>query len=180
MIGPIIVALALFGSTAALTDEQITALTLDKVIILYACVGALFIGAAALFYFSKTVPAGILIEKTEKANKALYTLLIITGLLIIMFAPVFNSYRTEVAEADKHAMETYRMKWLFGALAVVVVGLIVSYLSAKKNATGWGAMQYPQLILGMLGIFMYVGVEVTIVSNLANFKSSLLMLDAWL
>jgi FHS family L-fucose permease-like MFS transporter len=168
MIGPIIVALALFGSTAALTNEQISALSLDKVIIMYACVGGLFVAAAALFYFSKKVPDGILIEKTEKANKALYTLLIITGLLIIMFAPVFNSYKTVVEEADKHAMETYRMKWLFGALAVVVGGLMISYLSAKSKPEGWGAMKYPQLILGMLGIFMYVGVEVTIVSNLSE------------
>src|SRR5215207_8032189 len=52
MIGPIVVALALFASTAALTEQQIAALTLDKVIILYACVGVLFIFAAALFYFS--------------------------------------------------------------------------------------------------------------------------------
>src|SRR5215210_1557795 len=123
MIGPIIVALALFGSTAALSDEQIAALTLDKVIILYACVGVLFIFAAALFYFSKKVPSGILIEKTEKANKALYTLLILTGLLIITFAPVFTSYKTDLTNAApevKHDMETYRMKWLLGAFAVVV------------------------------------------------------------
>ncbi|MBP6432541.1 MAG: MFS transporter, partial [Ferruginibacter sp.] len=32
----------------------------------------------------------------------------------------------------------------------------------------WGAMQYPQLVLGMLGIFCYVGVEVTIGSNLGE------------
>jgi FHS family L-fucose permease-like MFS transporter len=171
MIGPIIVALALFGSTAALSEEQIAALTLDKVIVLYACVGALFIGAAALFYFSKKVPSGILIEKTEKANKALYTLLIMTGLLIIMFAPVFNSYKTDLTNATadvKHSMETYRMKWLFGALAVVVFGLLASYMSAKKNPEGWGAMQYPQLVLGMLALFVYVGAEVTIVSNLSE------------
>ena len=30
-----------------------------------------------------------------------------------------------------------------------------------KNAAGWGAMKYPQLILGML-VFVYVGVEVAI------------------
>ena len=29
-------------------------------------------------------------------------------------------------------------------------------------------MKYPQLVLGMLGIFVYVGVEVTIVSNLSE------------
>ena len=31
-----------------------------------------------------------------------------------------------------------------------------------------GAMQYPQLILGMLAIFTYVGVEVTIQTNLGE------------
>ena len=55
-IGPIVVALALFGSAAAITDEQIKQLSLDKVIILYTAVGGLFIAAAALFHFSKKVP----------------------------------------------------------------------------------------------------------------------------
>ncbi len=171
MIGPIVVSLALFGSTAALTDEKIASLSLSKVILLYAGVGALFLGAAALFFFSKKVPSGISDESTEKANKALYSLLIITGLLIIMFVPVFNSYKTDLTNATaevKHEMETYRMKWLFGALAVVVLGLLFSNMSAKKNPDGWGAMKYPQLVLGMLGIFVYVGVEVTIGSNLGE------------
>ena len=60
------------------------------------------------------------------------------------------------------------MKWLLGALAVVVVALLLSNLSARKKPEGWGAMRYPQLVLGMLGIFVYVGVEVTIVSNLSE------------
>lgn len=170
-IGPIVIALALFGTTAALTDDKIKSLSLDKVVILYACVGCLFVAAAALFYFSKKVPSGISIEKTENANKALYSLLIITGLLIIMFVPVFNSYKTDLTNAsaaERHAMETYRMKFLFGALAVVVLGLLISNLSANKNPEGWGAMKYPQLVLGMLAIFVYVGVEVTIGSNLSE------------
>ena len=170
-IGPLVVALALFGSTAAITDEQIRSLDLDKVIILYSCVGALFLGAAALFFFSKKVPSGISTEKTEKANKALIALLIITGLLIVVFIPVFDSYKTDPAtlsDIQKHELETYRMKWLFGALAIVVVGLLVSNMSARKKPEGWGAMKYPQLVLGMLGIFTYVGVEVTIGSNLGE------------
>lgn len=170
-IGPLVVAFALFGTTAAITDEKIASLELDKVIILYSFVGALFIGAAALFYFSKKVPSGISTERTEKANKALYSLLIITGLLIIMFVPVFDSYKTDPAsltDIQKHDLETYRLKWLFGALAVVVLGLIISNISARKNSAGWGAMQYPQLVLGMLAIFVYVGVEVTVVSNLGE------------
>jgi MFS transporter, FHS family, L-fucose permease len=170
-IGPLVVALALFGTTAAITDEKIAALSLSKVIILYSCVGALFIGASALFYFSKKVPSGILLEKTEKANKALYTLIIMTVILIALFVPVFDSYKTDLTNAsadEKHAMEAYRLKWLIGALAVVVLGLVLSLASAKKKPAGWGAMQYPQLILGMLAIFVYVGVEVAIGSNLGE------------
>src|SRR5258705_1131884 len=167
-IGPIVVAFALFGTTAAITDEKIASLSLSKVVILYTGVGLLFIAAAALFFFSKKVPPGISAEKTENANKALYSLIIMTGLLIIMFVPVFNSYKTDPAtlsDVEKHALETYRMKWLLGALAIVVITLLISNVAARKKPDGWGAMKYPQLVLGMLGIFVYVGVEVTIVSN---------------
>jgi len=174
MIGPLVVAFALFGTTAAITDQQIAGLSLSKVIVLYSGVGILFIAAAALFHFSKKVPHGISTEKTEKANKALYSLLIMTGLLIIMFVPVFNSYKvdlTNASDAERISMETYRVKWLFGALAVVVLGLLISNLSARKNPEGWGAMKYPQLVLGMLALFLYVGTEVTIVSNISDLLS---------
>lgn len=167
-IGPIIVAIALFGSTAAITDEQIASLGLDKVIILYSAVGLLFLSAAALFYFSKNVPGGTTTEKAEKATKAFWALVIMTVLLIAMFAPVFQSYTNDITQLSKEALndlETYRLGWLVGALAVVVVSLLVIKSRASKKPEGWGAMQYPQLVLGMLAIFVYVGVEVAIVSN---------------
>jgi FHS family L-fucose permease-like MFS transporter len=210
MIGPIVVAFALFGTAEALTDEKIQSLSLDKVIILYAFVGALFIGAAALFNFSKKVPSGISTERTEKANKALYLLIAMTILLVIAFVPVFSSYKSdeavrivaleneigpmskqlenaatldagtrqsleagvasrnqEIAEL-RHPLEQKRMYWLFGAMAIVVIGLLLSNSVARKNPEGWGAMKYPQLVLGMLAIFVYVGVEVTIGSNLGE------------
>ena len=65
-IGPIVVALALFGTAASITDEQIKLLELNKVVILYICVGLLFVGAAALFYFSKKVPSGVSEEPIER------------------------------------------------------------------------------------------------------------------
>ncbi len=251
-IGPLVVALALFGTTAAITDEKIASLSLSKVIVLYTAVGALFLAAAALFFFSKKVPSGILLEKTEKANKALTNLLIMTGLLIAMFVPVFSSYKSKEAlqltaieseikaenravdsllkisippnstdtafsknflkkdstivasqldslektygadaailaslnkvratnkiineknnefTALKHPLEKYRLYWLLGALAFVVLILLLSNARAKRKPDGWGAMQYPQLVLGMLGIFTYVGVEVAIGSNLGE------------
>src|SRR5204862_3809619 len=61
-----------------------------------------------------------------------------------------------------------RIEWLFGSLAIVGLSLLISNMSARKNPNGWGAMRYPQLVLGMLGIFVYVGVEVTIVSNFSE------------
>lgn len=170
-IGPLIVAFALFGTAAAVSEEDIVGLPLDKVIYLYACVGLLFIAASALFYFSKKVPVGISDEPMEKANKAIVTLVIITLLLCICFIPVFKTYQVETASYTAEALaklELYRMYWLIGALLAVVGGLMVSYFLSKKKSAGWGAMQYPQVILGMLAIFTYVGVEVAIGSNLGE------------
>ncbi len=166
MIGPIIVALALFGTTIA-KDDQINSLGLDKVTILYACVGALFLLAAGLFFFSKKLPAGKYETQSEQSPKALMALGIMTLLLIGVFVPVFRSYMVETNDpAVLESIQTERFRWLVGGLISIVGVLLVSLLSARKNTTGWGAMQYPQLILGMLAIFTYVGVEVTIQSNM--------------
>lgn len=206
-IGPLVVALALFG-TASVSEEDIHSLGLDKVILLYICVGLLFVGIAALFGFSKKLPSGKNEEKTEGASKALRSLLIITGLLIVCFAPVFSSYKSEEAfqilnkeeqikkletlvsnsntiailENDiiklREPLEQERMVWLSLGLAVVVIGLFFSLSRSKKKPNGWGAMQYPQLILGMLAIFIYVGVEVAVGSNLGEYLKHQMNLNA--
>jgi FHS family L-fucose permease-like MFS transporter len=170
-IGPIVVALALFGTAKSVSDEQIKLLELNKVVLLYSGVGLLFIAAAALFYFSKKVPSGTSNEIIEKANKALWTLVIMTVLLAACFVPIFKTYQIDTTTFDTiqfEKLEQYRMNWLLGALVVVVGGILFSYFSAQKKAEGWGAMQYPQLVLGMLAIFTYVGVEVAIGSNLGE------------
>ena len=170
-IGPIVVALALFGTAASVSDEQIKALELSKVVILYVGVGLLFIAAAGLFFFSKKVPSGVSDEPIEKANKALISLVMMTILLAACFVPIFKTYQIDTTAYDSMQMqgiEQHRMYWLFGALAIVVGGILFSYTSAQKKAEGWGAMQYPQLVLGMLAIFTYVGVEVAIGSNLGG------------
>lgn len=231
-IGPLIVALALFGTASAISDDMIKALSLTKVIILYACVGALFLGVAALFGFSKKVPAGKIgleettsnesddienelidskittEENTSSAKKALSSLVIITLLVGMCFVPVFSSYKSNAAKdlvqlsADleqvsldengkkietlsvqqkdtekaitkeidtiRKPLEQNRMMWLSGGLVVIVGGLLTVFFLGKKQKKGWGAMQYPQLTLGMLAIFVYVGVEVAIGSNLGE------------
>ncbi|MCQ9637497.1 MFS transporter [Chryseobacterium sp. WG23] len=210
-IGPIIVGLALFGTTATVDDDQIKHLALDKVILLYTAVGALFLIAAGIFYFSKKLPDGISTEPMEKAGKARKTLVVMTILVILFFIPVFSSYNSAEAknieilgneitvldqtleketdaakitavkkqitdkkteqETIKHPLEKKRMLYLGGALLAVVVSLLFANNSAKKNSEGWGAMKYPQLLLGMIAILAYVGVEVAIGSNLGELLS---------
>lgn len=196
-IGPLVIGYALFGTFEKVDDSLIQSLPLTKVEYLYIGVGLLFIIAAALFYFSKKVPSGISNEPIEKANKAMITLVIMTVLLLCMFVPVFLSYKSDEAikildlqkliaadptsglvdhytqqlKAYSVPLEQNRMLWLSGALLVIIVGLLFANFSAKKNPEGWGAMRYPQLVLGMLALFLYVGVEVAIGSNLGELLS---------
>ncbi len=193
-IGPLVIGFALFGSFEPISDSVIASLPLNKVVYLYIIVGLLFVLAAGLFHFSKKVPAGINNEPMESANKAKNTLIIMTVLLLLMFVPVFLSYKSDDAlhiEALQsqlndatdaglitslqaqikdllHPLEITRMAWLVGALIAVIGGLLFAYNKATKNPEGWGAMRYPQLVLGMLGLFIYVGVEVAIGSNLGE------------
>ncbi|RKF35194.1 glucose transporter [Sphingobacterium siyangense] len=193
-IGPLVIGFSLFGTFEPISDSEIANLPLNKVVYLYIGVGLLFLLAAALFNFSKKVPAGISDEPMEKANKALRTLIIMTVLLFGMFTPVFLSYKSDLAlqveqlhkqvssltdqvQIDQlklhikevaKPLEMQRMLWLAGALVVVIGGLLFSNKSAQKNPEGWGAMKYPQLALGMLALFIYVGIEVAIGSNLGE------------
>jgi FHS family L-fucose permease-like MFS transporter len=165
-IGPIVVALALFGATKA-SDAQINALGLDKVTVLYACVGGLFLLAAAVFFFSRKLPNGRYATDAEKSPKALAALIIMTVLLCGVFIAVFRTYLvTSTDPAVMQATEMTRIQWLLGGLVVIVGTLLLSLSMAKSKGDGWGAMKYPQLVLGMLAIFTYVGVEVSIQSNL--------------
>lgn len=170
MIGPIVVAMALFGTAKAaeVDDEAIKTLGLGSVTILYMGVAALFVLSATLFFTSKSVPDGKIDEPVEKSSSALNTLLVMTVLLVLCFTPIFLTYRDKIEESKKFGMEMYRMALLLAALSAVVLPLLFANWKASSNKENWGAMQYPQLVLGMLAIFVYVGVEVAIGSNLAE------------
>ncbi|MFX5521742.1 hypothetical protein ABTD78_20995, partial [Acinetobacter baumannii] len=64
-----------------------------------------------------------------------------------------------------HFSEISKLTLLLLSLISVVGVLFYSNSMANKNSEGWGAMKYQQLIYGMIGIFVYVGVEVTIDNN---------------
>ena len=165
-IGPIVVALILFGSTpksgselnAMITNGEISLSTIQM---LYLAVGGLFLAAAALFYFSKKLPQGKDDSEFLKAPKAQKALLFMTVVLVGCFYLIFDQYKGEPNN------ETI-LNLTILSLVTVVGTLLVSNKLADKDKDSWGAMQYPQLVLGMLAIFTYVGVEVTIQSNLGE------------
>ena len=173
-IGPILVSLALFGTAASANinlEEEIANrnITLTVVQYLYIGVGILFLLAAGLFYFSKNLPDGKQESSFLGASKAMTSLISITIILILIFYQVFRQY---VGLGDGESLtsesESLILNLSLLALVVVVGGLLLSNLLARKDLNGWGAMQYPQLVLGMLAIFTYVGVEVSIQSNLGE------------
>ncbi|WP_353160733.1 MFS transporter [Myroides odoratus] len=207
-IGPLLMAYALYGSTKTLTDDQIQHLSLDSMTLLYGAVGGLFLLAALLFFFSKKIPDSKSSAEIKPAKKAMVLLVSMTVLLVAVFIPVFNTYKSEaylrvsalqkqqetlihslkveqneeVKIADEVTLtnlkqeiketltpiENKRIYLLGGALLIIVGSIAFAYFTSQRNKEGWGAMQYPQLLLGMLAIFAYVGVEVGIGSNLGE------------
>jgi len=172
-VGPIVVSIALFGVSAGVNIEEFAQKpdSLDSMRILYVFVGGLFLLAAALFHFSKKLPAGKSDSSFETANKAMKTLIAITVILVAIFAYIFSRY--EEPEFIARFIENKEKDYLglgltVSTLLVVVIGLFFANTTAQKNPEGWGAMKYPQLVLGMLALFAYVGVEVTIGSNLGE------------
>ncbi|WP_205195165.1 MFS transporter [Chitinophaga sp. Cy-1792] len=147
-IGPIIVSMLLFGGTKG---EGAGGTDISKINALYIMLIVLFLVAAAIFAFVKmpeNKDDGEVFETSPKATKAiigisLMFVLILLGLWLKVELPLF----------------------ITGIVGIIGI-LFVAQLSSQKNPEGWGAMKYPQLTLGMLAIFIYVGVEVTIASNL--------------
>ena len=163
-IGPLAVAFIIFGTLSGEGTAEFS-----KMQGLYLGVAALFILCAAVFYFSKSLPDGITTEPFESANKAMNLLISLTAIIFLCFGWVFYTY----AESYNYTgtveyLEYKRLAAIMTSLIAVVACIYYSYVKSSSNPKGWGALQYPQLALGMLAIFTYVGVEVTIQSNLGE------------
>ncbi len=146
-LGPIIVSFFLFGSVGG-DHKNVTVTNINT---LYLIVAGVFAAVAIFFAISK-LPDGKNDEKFEKANKAASSLLIMT---LLIGAIIVIGQLTDIP----------KLTLLIITMVSVVGVLFYSNGSAVKNSDGWGAMKYQQLIYGMIGIFVYVGVEVTIDNN---------------
>lgn len=149
LVGPLAVSFLLFGDAKGDHVADIS-----KIQELYFFLSGLFIVAALVFAFAK-LPKTTSNEKLEKSPKALTSLLIIGVLFLpILFADLVH----EITGIQKGFI-------IIASLVMILAVLFSSLISAQKNASGWGAMSYPQLTLGMIAIFIYVGVEVSIDNN---------------
>ncbi|HTS45047.1 MAG TPA: MFS transporter [Puia sp.] len=146
-LGPIIVSLFLFG-TPSKGNAVITVTNINN---FWMIIAAVFAAVALFFTFSK-LPEGKDDAKFEASRKASTSLIMMTALIILI---IIVGQLTDIGKLPLTAV----------SILVVVGILFISYGNASKNSEGWGAMKYQQLILGMLGIFLYVGVEVTIDNN---------------
>ncbi|MET6995758.1 MFS transporter [Chitinophaga defluvii] len=146
-IGPIIVSMLLFGST---TGGDVTHTDISKINTLYILLIILFLVAAAIFSFSK-MPKSTEDEAFEKSDKASRTLVAISALFVLIIIGI----------VIKNELPFF----LVGIIGIFLV-LFNAKIASQKDGHGWGAMKYPQLILGMIAIFVYVGVEVSASSNM--------------
>ena len=152
LMGPVIVSLVLFGSA---NDAVPKVVEISSINTLYYALAGLFL-LVAVFYAVTTLPKVTSDEKIEASPKSNGPLVVmILGFLMVLAAQPLSAL-TGIQEAN----------FVYSSLVIIIGPLIYAYLKKKENLNQWGAMQYPQLILGMIALFTYVGVEVTIQSNL--------------
>ncbi len=171
-VGPIIFALALLGTTH-LDESLIKGLSLSTVQWLYIFIGFAFLAAALLFKFSKKLPNERSDAAIDNEVKATSIMSLISIILVVVLAFIFiQNTGGPVSKTSKTGL--YLLLTGIGAL---VIGLLTANTLAKKNGNGWGALKYPQLVLGMIAIFAYVGTEVTIQSNLGEYVKHIDFMD---
>lgn len=146
-IGPLIISVLLFGTASSSSASSTDISGVNKV---YFLLAALFLGVAILFAVAK-MPEVTSREHFEKTRKASRAMLIITGFFLLIVIGIVTSYRLPL--------------FVLGIIGILAV-LLYSNKAARQQGDGWGAMKYPQLAMGMIAIFVYVGTEVTIQSNM--------------
>lgn len=105
---------------------------------------------------------------------------------VVVSLAIFGSADESLVKqaAEQASLEDVKMPYLILGLAFILVALIFRFakLPAVKNdekiEKGFGALKYPQLVLGMIAIFVYVGVEVSIASNLGEYLNQKEGLDS--
>lgn len=160
-IGPALVSYAIFGSIAK--DAAANA-SIEDVKIPYLILGVLF-ALMALFFWVSKLPRIKNDEDVQVSN-------IVIGLplaFLVLCVGVAVAFSIEIA-----------ITFTFLLMCVLMVGYMIYSLAGKSGAVqnAGSVLSYPQAVLGMTAIFVYVGVEVTIGSNLGEYLKETENLDS--
>jgi FHS family L-fucose permease-like MFS transporter len=162
-IGPILVSVLLFGKAIASGTDKESA-PISSINTLYIILAIAFAIASIILYFTK-MPKLQIEEETDSTMKVLKSPLhFIMGIIIVLILIFAYSAITDYTSGSKNYL------FLVGIgifLLFVLVTLGLQYQSIKKQKR-FEEKKYPQVLLGMLAIFVYVGVEVSIQSNLGS------------
>lgn len=102
------------------------------------------------------------------------------GPLIVSFA-IFGSASSATTEMS---IESVKIPYLVLGAAFLIVAILLKFSSlpdkpqaiveveGEANVSRSSSLKYPQLVLGMIAIFVYVGVEVSTASNLPAYMES--------
>lgn len=163
-IGPALVSYAIFGS---ISSDAAAAAGIEDVKVPYLILGALFLLMALFFKLSK-LPR-ITNDDEVKVNGSVIAVPILLFGFGVIVALIFSIETAILA--------------IFGVMVVILVGYLL-YTLTQLSKPGIDSkprdsvFAYPQAILGMLAIFVYVGVEVTIGSNLGEYLKETQGLDS--
>ena len=159
-IGPILVSVLLFGK--AIAADSLSA-SISSITILYIILAIAFGLAAVILYFTK-IPK-LHIEEEGTTMKVLKTpLQVICGflfLVIVLF--LYSATNAYLSDSSSYLF----LSGISIFLIIVFVLLVMQYQTIKKQ-NRFETKSYPQVLLGMAAIFVYVGVEVSIQSNLGS------------
>ncbi len=166
-LGPLIVNMALFGKVAAGESEKANA-SIASISNLYIILCVAFSIAALLFSMSKmpvlNSDAEIDSEKKDKTNNFVLKTPLIILMSILAFIILLLS-RSAFAGGNQSLK-----KFLFLFISALglsgILGFLVLRFIKLKRQNRFEPKAYPQVQWGMFAIFVYVGMEVTIQSNM--------------
>ena len=161
-IGPILVSVLLFGKAIA-GDADKESASISSINILYIILALAFALAAIILYFTK-IPK-LQIEEEDASMKVLKTpLQVICGFLFLVIVLFLYS----AVNAYLYGSSSYLFLSGISVFLIIVFGLLVMQYQTIKKQNRFETKSYPQVLLGMAAIFVYVGVEVSIQSNLGS------------
>ncbi len=160
-IGPALVSYAIFGS---ISKDAAANASIEDVKVPYLILGVLF-ALMALFFWVSKLPRIKNDEDVQVSN-------IVIGLplaFLVLCVGVAVAFSIEIA-----------ITFTFVLMVVLMIGYMIYSLAGKSGAVqnAGSVLSYPQAVLGMTAIFVYVGVEVTIGSNLGEYLKETQNLDS--